>query len=180
MFGMGPTYEAFAHFAHGGVTGFFLICTFFLWPLRKQNRMMYLLFLNMLYLAFCNCKDVVFLFEDLWYDQYLTGLSVVTDLIYVPIMSSFFLEVVSPGLMTSRRIWSLVGPQILFVPLFVAFPSDLIYRIALYFSYLMGISVMLLVVIQSVRHRRFIKENYSFTEHIDVSWSVEESLCSYV
>lgn len=172
MFGMGPTYEAFAHFAHGGATVFFMVFSVFTWPMRKQNRMMYLLFLNMLYLAFCNCKDMVFLFGDLWYDPYVTGLSVMTDLIYVPIMSSFFLEVVSPGFMTNRRIWSLVGPQILFLPLFIAFPSDLIYRIALYFSYLVGITVMLLVVIQSVRHRRFIKENYSFTEHIDVSWTV--------
>ena len=46
MFGMGPTYEAFAHFAHGGAMVFFMVFSVFTWLMRKQNRMMYLLFLN--------------------------------------------------------------------------------------------------------------------------------------
>ena len=54
MIGMGPTAEAIAHYVHGGVTVFFIIWTWLLWPQRKKNSMMYMLFLNMLFFAFCN------------------------------------------------------------------------------------------------------------------------------
>ena len=97
MVGMGPTYEAIAHFVHGGVTVFFVTWTWLLWPMRKQSNMMYMLFFNMLYFAFCNIKDIVLLFDGLWFDPYLSGLSVTIDLLYLPIMANFFLEVVNPG-----------------------------------------------------------------------------------
>ena len=41
---MGPTAESIAHFVHGVVTAYFLTWTIFIWNLRKQSNMMYMLF----------------------------------------------------------------------------------------------------------------------------------------
>lgn len=96
-FSMGPTWEAVAHFVHGGVTVFFIVWSWLLWPLRKQSNMMFMLFLNMLYFAFCNVKDLIFLVDGYWKSLYWSRVSVTIDLLYVPIVFNFFIEVVSPG-----------------------------------------------------------------------------------
>ena len=73
---MGPTSEAIAHFVHGGVTVFFIVWAWLIWPLRKQSNMMRMLFLNMLYFAFCNVKDLIFLVDGYWESLFWSGQSV--------------------------------------------------------------------------------------------------------
>lgn len=172
VFGMGPTSEAIAHYVHGGATVFFVIWSFLLWPQRKQTNMMYMLFVNMAWLAFCNLKDVVFLVDGLWENQYLTGISVTVDLLYVPVMTSFFLEVVSPGWVSLKKVLLSVAVPILFVFAFILFPRDAIYHAALIYTYLFGCAAMVIVCIKAYRHGRYIRDNYSYTEYIDVRWTI--------
>lgn len=173
MFGMGPTYEALAHFVHGGVTVFFLIWSWLLWPLRKQNNMMYMLFLNMLYIAFCNVKDLVFLVDGYWENLFLSGISVTIDLLYVPIVSNFFIEVVSPGWVNKRRVLVPMAVQAIFIPLFILFPTETVYNTALGFAYAGVVIAVVMVCFLMVRHRKFLRENYSYTERIDASWAIK-------
>lgn len=168
--GMNNTCEALAHYTHGCATVFFIIWSFRLWGKRKESRLIMLLFMNMAYLAFCNLKDIIFLFDDLWYDSYLTGISVTIDLIYIPLMSAFFIEAVSPGLMTTRRCLSIVFPQSVWVPVYLLFPDEYVFYGALGLSYLLGVIAMIIVCIQSYRHDKFIRQNYSYTESINVKW----------
>lgn len=172
MFGMGPTAEAFAHFVHGGVTVFFIVWTWLIWPLRKQSNMMYMLLLNMAYFAFCNVKDLIFLVDGYWESLYWSGISVTIDLLYVPIVSHFFIEVVSPGWVNRRRLLVSIAVQAVFVPLFIIFPTESIYNIALFTAYGSGVVAFVFVCILMVRHRRFIRDNYSYTEHIDATWTI--------
>lgn len=172
MFGMGPTAEALAHFVHGGVTVFFIVWTWLIWPLRKQSNMMYMLLLNMAYFAFCNVKDLIFLVDGYWESLYWSGISVTIDLLYVPIVSNFFIEVVSPGWVNKRRLLVPMAFQALFIPLFLIFPTEAIYNAALCSAYAGGIVAFVFVCILMVRHRRFIRDNYSYTEHIDVTWAI--------
>lgn len=169
---MGPTAEAIAHFVHGGVTVFFIVWTWLLWPQRKQSNMMYMLFLNMLYFAFCNVKDLIFLVDGYWESLFWSGISVTIDLMYVPIVSNFFIEVVSPGWVTRRRVLVPMAIQAIFVPLFIIFPTETVYELALYFAYAGGVVALVLVCWLTVRHRKFIHDNYSYTEHIDASWAI--------
>ena len=173
MTGMGPTAEAIAHFVHGGVTVFFIIWTCLLWPQRKQSNMMYMLFLNMLYWAFCNLKDIIFLVDGYWEDLFWSGVSVTIDLLYIPIVSNFFIEVVSPGWVNRRRVLVPMAMQAVFIPLFIIFPTKMIYDLALFTAYCGGIAAFILVCVFLVRHRRFIRENYSYTEHIDATWTIK-------
>lgn len=171
-FGMGPTWEAVAHFVHGGVTVFFIVWSWLLWPLRKQSNMMFMLFLNMLYFAFCNVKDLIFLVDGYWESLYWSGISVTIDLLYVPIVSNFFIEVVSPGWVNKRRLLVPMAFQALFVPLFIIFPTETVYNIAIASAYLGGVVAFILVCFLMVRHRRYIRNNYSYTEKIDATWAI--------
>lgn len=171
-FGMGPTAEAIAHFVHGGVTVFFIVWTWLLWPSRQQSNMMYMLFLNMLYWAFCNVKDLIFLVDGFWEDWYLSGISITLDLLYVPIMANFFIEVVFPGWVNRRRVLVPMAVQALFVIIFIINPSETVMNASFATAYGGGAVAMILVCILAARNRRYIHDNYSCTDHIDVSWSI--------
>ena len=172
MIGMGQTSEAFAHFVHGGVTVFFLAWAYMIWPLRKQNKMMNMLFLNMLCFGFCNLKDIIFLIDGYWESFFWSGVSVTMDLLYIPIVSNFFLEIVSPGWSNARRILVPVTLQAIFIPMFIMWPTPAVYRAAMCAAYLGGFIAFVLVCILLAKHRKYIRDNYSYTEHIDVTWAV--------
>lgn len=100
---MGPTAESIAHFVHGVVAAYFLTWTIFIWNLRKQSNMMYMLFLTMAYIAFCILKETVFLVEGMTENFFWSGLSLTVDIVAVPLVVSFFIELVSPGWVTAKK-----------------------------------------------------------------------------
>lgn len=177
--GMGPTSEAVAHFVHGGATIFFIVWSILLYQQRKQSNMMYMLWVNMLWLAICNLKDMVFLVDGLWEDPYLTGISVTVDLIYVPIMCCFFFEVVSPGWVSLGKVLWCSVMQLCFIPLFIIFPDTVVYEASLIYAYVFGTVSMIIVCMLAVRHQKYIKDNYSYTEYINVTWTVVGGLVMF-
>ena len=169
---MGHTAEAIAHFVHGAVTAYFLTWTVFIWKLRKQSNMMFLLFVCMAYIALCEVKEMFILFNGLEDNFYLLGLSFAINIAGVPLIASFFAEVVSPGLMTRRKVLLQFAAQALFIPLFAIFPSRTTLSIALWCTYA-GIAVSLIFgILLLMRHRKYIRDNYSYTEHVDVNWAL--------
>ena len=169
---MGPTAESIAHFVHGVVTAYFLTWTIFIWNLRKQSNMMYMLFLTMAYIAFCILKDTVFLVDGMTENFFWSGLSLTVDIVAVPLVMNFFMEVVSPGLVTARKLLVQMGLQALFIPVFALFPTQLVLDIALYSAYLGGLCSLVVICFLLYRHRKYIRDNYSYTEHVDVSWAM--------
>lgn len=168
--GMGPTYEALAHYLHGAATIFFLTWSFRVFPVRKKSMMMRMMFYNLAFLTFCNIRDTVFLVDGLWEDRYLTCLSVLMDLIFVPLFSSFFFEVLSPGWVKARRVVSCMTPQILFLSAYAIYPSEHIYNVALVFTFVFAIISVCIIFRLSYKYWKYIESNYSYTEKIGTGW----------
>lgn len=169
---MGPTAEAISNFIHGVVTAYFCTWTIFIWKLRKQSNMMNMLFICLAYIAFCCVKDSISLFESLHNNTYLAGLSFTVDLAGIPLFASFFGEMVSPGLVTKRKVLLQFGAQAIFIPVFAIFPYKVVLDVALWCA-CAGIIVSLLMgFFLLLRHRKYIRDNYSYTEHVDVNWAV--------
>ena len=169
---MGHTAEAIAHFVHGAVTAYFLTWTVFIWKLRKQSNMMFLLFVCMAYISFCQLKEVFVLFSSIEDNFYLQGLSFTINIAAVPLIASFFAEVVSPGFVTRRKVLLQFAAQAMFIPLFAIFPNETTIAVALWCAYA-GIAVFLVLgIVLLMRHRKYIRDNYSYTEHVDVNWAL--------
>ena len=169
---MGPTAESIAHFVHGVVAAYFLTWTIFIWNLRKQSNMMYMLFLTMAYIAFCILKETVFLVEGMTENFFWSGLSLTVDIVAVPLVVSFFIELVSPGWVTAKKVLLQMGIQALFIPVFAVFPTQMTLDIAMYTAYVGGVFSLIFICHLLYRHRKYIRDNYSYTEHVDVSWAV--------
>ena len=169
---MGPTAEAISNFIHGVATTYFCTWAAFIWKLRKQSNMMNMLFICLAYIAFCCVKDSISLFESLHNNTYLAGLSFTVDLAGIPLLASFFGEVVSLGLVTTRKVLLQFGAQAIFIPVFAIFPYKVVLDVALWCA-CAGIIVSLLMgFFLLLRHRKYIRDNYSYTEHVDVNWAI--------
>ena len=166
------TIEAFAHYMRGAVTLFFIFWCFKLYVYKRRNRMMKLLYYATLFLAFGFLKDAVFLFSDWKNSMLLNDVARTFDLLFIPLICSFFLEAARPGLVTNKKLAVALGVQSMFVAIFAVYPDETVISCALIMDFLMSLVTIIYVVIFSITYRKFISSNYSYRENIDVSWVV--------
>ena len=166
------TIEAFAHYMRGAVTLFFIIWCFKLYVYKRRNRMMKLLYYATLFLSFSFFKDGVFLFASWKNSMLLNDVARTFDLLFIPLICSFFLEAVRPGLVTGSRLAWALGVQSVFVAVFAVYPDGIVIFCALVMDFIMSLLTIIYVVIFSIKYRNFISTNYSYRENIDVSWVV--------
>ena len=166
------TIEAFAHYMRGAVTLFFIIWCFKLYVYKRRNRMMKLLYYATLFLSFSFFKDGVFLFASWKNSMLLNDVARTFDLLFIPLICSFFLEAVRPGLVTNKKLAVALGVQSMFVAIFAVYPDETVISCALIMDFIMSLLTIIYVVIFSIKYRNFISSNYSYRENIDVSWVV--------
>ena len=164
------TIEAFAHYMRGAVTLFFIFWCFKLYEYKRRNRMMKLLYYATLFLAFGFLKDAVFLFSEWKNSMLLNDVARTFDLLFIPLICSFFLEAVRPGLVTNKKLVWALGVQSMFVAIFAVYPDETVISCALIMDFLMSLVTIIYVVIFSITYRKFISSNYSYRENIDVTW----------
>ena len=94
-----------AHFMRGAITMFFIFWSVILWKYRNRNRMMHLMHLASILLAICYLKDIVFVFYDWKYSEYLNNMTGIIDVVYLPVIAAFFLEVTNPGIVNNKQMY---------------------------------------------------------------------------
>lgn len=164
------TLEALAHFMRGATTMFFLFWSVILWKYRRRNRMMRLLNLSSVLLAICYLKDTVFLFYDWKYSEYLNDLAGIIDMIYIPVIARFFLEVANPGIVTNKQMFSSMACQAAFIPIYMVFPYEAVCIAASILAYSISVTTVVYMHIFVIRYRKRMFNTYSYTENIDVLW----------
>ena len=164
------TLEALAHFMRGATTMFFLFWSVILWKYRRRNRMMRLLNLSSVLLAICYLKDTVFLFYDWKYSEYLNDLAGIIDMIYIPVIARFFLEVANPGIVTNKQMFSSMARQAAFIPIYMVFPYEAVCIAASILAYSISVTTVVYMHIFVIRYRKRMFNTYSYTENIDVLW----------
>ena len=162
--------ENLAHFVHGAAFMFFVTTSVRLYPLRKRNSMMKILYCSMIFLALLELKDICFLFPNLWSDAYISNLVTSIDMLYVPVMALFMFEVISPGWVTPLRSVAMILPSALLTLAYLFFPSACLYTATFIYSALFGSTIMVIVFMASSRYDNYIKNNFSQIDELSVTW----------
>ena len=142
--------------------------------------MMRLLFYTTIFFVFSYIKDSVFLFAQWKNSFWLNDFVITVDLLYIPLVSAFFIEATNPGYPTRRQLAALLSMQALFIPLFLIFPDEIVVFCAFSVALVVAVATMFLVVVFSVRYRQYIKLNYSYKENIDVAWVAVSSVAFFL
>lgn len=165
------SYEIVAHFAREGAALFFLAMCVCLYLMRRNNRMMRIMLAAAVCTTLCFFKDIFFNFDQ-WRDDY--GSEMVTsliDLINVPMLCAFFIEVGLPNTAHSRRMQLIGIAQASFVPLYMALPHIAIIVAAHALAIVLALSTVVITVVSSIRHQHFINARYSHTENLRTHWA---------
>lgn len=165
------SYEIVAHFAREGAALFFLAMCVCLYLMRRNNRMMRIMLAAAVCTTLCFFKDIFFNFDQ-WRDDY--GSEMVTsliDLINVPMLCAFFIEVGLPNTAHSRRMQLMAIAQVAFVPLYMALPHMAVVVAAHALAILLALITVGITVVSSIRHQQFINVRYSHTENLRTYWA---------
>lgn len=167
-------FESFAHYASGMAAMSFGMWAVILYRWRKRNRMTFLLFVVIAYIALCFLKDVIFLlpsqnFSDFYFVENLVS---IIDVSYVPLVCAFFLEATKPGIVTNRRLLVSFLAFIVFIPLYCVFHAQWAVVGSFALSLLATAVTLVLVPINVVRYNKYLSDNYSFVKDIGVGWCV--------
>ena len=164
------TIEAFAHYMRGATALFFIFWCCKLYFYRRRNRMMMLLFIATVFLSFSQIKDAIFLIDQ-WKNSYwLNDLVVTIDLVFIPLISAFFLEATRPGIVTAIRLVTVIVLQAAFVPTYLLCSDDAVIWGALSLAFAYSVLTISCVLVFATRYHKYIAVNYSYNENIDVTW----------
>lgn len=119
-------FESLAHYASGMATVSFCVWTVILYKWRKRNRMTYLLFLSIAYIALSFIKDIIFLIPSQAFGDFTFTENMVSifDMSFIPIVCAFFIETTRPGTVTNARLILAWLTFIVFMPVYCVFPAN--------------------------------------------------------
>lgn len=164
------TLEAIAHYFRGAATLFYIFWSVLLQKYRQRNRMMRLLHLAAVLLAICYIKDFVFLIDAWKYSEYLNDLASIIDMVYLPVIAIFFIEVAKPGAVSDRNMYLIIAFQAAFVPLYVFYPINEVCMFAEFLAYIVSATTVVYITVFVINYRKRMFDHCSYTENIDVKW----------
>lgn len=172
--------ENLAHFANGAALIFFLSICLRIYPLRKSNRMMGLLFFSMVFMVFLEIKDMIYLIDGMWYNRYVSHICMSLDMVYVPIMSMFLFETLSPGWKTPLKSVLMLSGQVIWGVVFAFTGSEAVFKLSMLYAVVFGIGVVVVVFMASSSHDNYVRNNFSYTEGISARWTRIASVALFV
>lgn len=166
------SFESFAHYASGMAAMSFVMWAVILYGWRKRNRMTFLLFLVVAYIALGFLKDVIFfwpshLFSNLYF---LEDMVSIFDISFVPLVCAFFIEATWPGVVTNKRLLLSYLAFILFLPLYCLFQSKWVVVGSFWLSLIAALVTLVVVPINVKRYNKYLSDNYSYINNIGVGW----------
>lgn len=159
-----------AHFTHGMTLMFFVMMAMRIFPFRRKNRIMYILFWVMIFWVFIELKDITYLVDGIWMHPYVSKIHLSIDMWCVPVIIILLFEVISPNWVTIRKIFLVFLPTLILTFLYVFIANELIYKILIIYSNLIGFLALLTVLLATSRYDKFIKRNFSYLDNLTLEW----------
>ena len=164
--------EALAHYTRGIATTFFLCWAVLMFPIRRRSKMMQLGFIFTLWLAICYAKDLVFLFDELKDLDSINDIVGMIDLLSIPLSCVYFCETIRPNWITKKKFIGALLIQAAFIPAYIIAPTKMVIGLAYATALAMAISTLVTMMVFYRRFKRYIDDNYSYTEGIDAKWAI--------
>ena len=162
--------ENVSHAMRGAALMFYILMSVRTFPERNENNFKKILFWSMVFLCALVAKDMMFLSRDIWENPYMCNISMLTDLLYVPVMALFFFEAVSPGWIRPARVIGMSFPTAAALVLYAIHPSESIVRITMAYIILFGLTVITIIMLATSKRENRIKGYFSDISDISVTW----------
>ncbi len=158
-----------AFFLVGAATAYFTLSAIQIFTTKKRNRLQTVLGWIFIVWAVLNLKDIIISLpefnnkETVKYILLIDGWSIITYFI-------FLYELTIPKWTTWRKILIMCLPFIVISTIYVIWPNFMVMNIYVIFLWLCAVSFFVIGFVKYKHYIRYIHENYSNIDEIDISW----------
>lgn len=168
--------ESLSNFAHGLSSAFFIYFGINLAFFRGTNRP-----LQVLGYLFClwgvqNVKDLLLYVDSVSESYYYSTLLLSFDMWAVPFCALFLLEILYPGFFSLKRVVQFELPLILLTAGFAVTGMPLFYTGSVVYTAIFCLIVILFIISKVGNYNRYMRENYSYTERVNVRWLINSMI----
>ena len=151
---------------------FFLLWSVYLYGLRKNSRMMKVMFITTVCLFLGFFKDSLFLFDSIQYSDILDKVVSILDLSTMLVACNFFCEAVKPNSTESALIWLWPLSELVFIPIYLIHSEMWVVMAAYLYCFLLLIATVVYIVFYAYRHYKYLQSHYSSHENLTVRWAL--------
>lgn len=154
---------------YGMAIMFYSMMAWLFW-FRSRGRAKHMIAFIMLMIALQNVKDLAIIDTDNAYDPSLSAIATCVDIIAVPIYGFILVELCRPGWIKTRWMVMTEVPFVVMSMLYVLTQNHLFYMLLWLLSLAYGLWCIVWVVHDLPRYHRWLKNEYSYQENINLHW----------
>lgn len=154
---------------YGMAIMFYSMMAWLFW-FRSRGRAKHMIAFIMLMIALQNVKDLAIIDTDNAYDPSLSAIATCVDIIAVPIYGFILVELCRPGWIKTRWMVMTEVPFVVMSLLYVLTQNHLFYMLLWLLSLAYGLWCIVWVVHDLPRYHRWLKNEYSYQENINLHW----------
>ncbi len=167
---MSPFSQNLAHFTNGIAVMFFILTSIHLYKYKGKNHLMKFLYWEMIFFAFLELTNIIYLAEGVWETDYLPNISLSFDMWGIPLTMVLMFEIISPGWIKAKKLLIVMLPSFLFTLAYILLPSNTLFYISVIYANVLGTIAIFIVFGASSRYDNYIKKNFSYTENLSLYW----------
>ena len=168
--------ESLSNFAHGLSSAFFIYFGLNLAFFRGTNRPLQVLGYLFCLWGVLNVKDLLLYVDSVSESYYYSTLLLSFDMWAVPFCALFLLEILYPGFFSLKRVVQFELPLVLLTAGFATTGASAFYVGSVIYMALFCLVVVLFIVSKVRNYNRFMRENYSYTERVNVRWLINSMI----
>lgn len=154
---------------YGMAIMFYSMMAWLFW-FRSKGRAKHMIAFIMLMIALQNVKDLAIIDTDNAYDPSLSAIATCVDIIAVPIYGFILVELCRPGWIKMRWMVMTEVPFVVMSLLYVLTQNHLFYMLLWVLSLAYGLWCIVWVIHDLPRYHRWLKNEYSYQENINLHW----------
>lgn len=164
---------------YGMAIMFYSMMAWLFW-FRSRGRAKHMIAFIMLMIALQNVKDLAIIDTDNAYDPSLSAIATCVDIIAVPIYGFILVELCRPGWIKTRWMVMTEVPFVVMSMLYVLTQNHLFYMLLWLLSLAYGLWCIVWVVHDLPRYHRWLKNEYSYQENINLHWMIGVTLLFFI
>lgn len=168
--------ESLSNFAHGLSSAFFIYFGINLVFFRGTSRPLQVLGYLFCLWAVQDLKDLLLYVDSVSESYYYSTLLLSFDMWAVPFCALFLLEILYPGFFSLKRVVQFELPLILLTAGFAATGMPLFYTGSVVYTTIFCLIVVLFIISKVGNYNRYMRENYSYTERVNVRWLINSMI----
>lgn len=162
--------ERLSYILQGASLMFFLFASISLLQSDQRSRLKTVLAFIVAFFAFGEMKDLVRIIPAVTESAYALRLLYTIDIWTIGVCAAYLIELVSPRWFTFRRALLLSLVFVLFTVLYAITGSNYVFIADLIYVAIFSVVVLVRLAALIVRYNRFIRNNYSNLERVNLNW----------